>query len=292
MTIKELYADLVEAYADANLNQVTGHLISLYKNKHYSKIRKIANKISRYVSFAEEEKDAKLFSQLIMLYHPDKGGHIRKEINAIYEQNDLASLQKYAHILKLQEIDTEVSTTVDADIGYSEEYTWDNSSGDGFVFTDEAGEESAEYAEDFERSFYNLIKLREYGRVDEEFPTYYLEDFEAFEMAYSGLESLDGVEFCKHVKVLDVSGNAISDLENLWNLEHLEELYLANNQIGYIDALSNLTHLKTLDLSGNQIDDISPLMALEELEYVNLMGNPVPARQIAQLQEKDVIVMV
>ena len=49
---------------------------------------------------------------------------------------------------------------------------------------------------EYERSFYNMIKIREYGNIGMEFPSYYLEDFEEFEMAYCGLVSLDGVEYC------------------------------------------------------------------------------------------------
>ena len=85
MDIKELYNDLTKAFSNENLNLITGKLIMLYKNKNYSRIRKIANKISKFVTI-DEEKDAKCFSKLIMLYHPDKGEQFRSEILEHYKQ--------------------------------------------------------------------------------------------------------------------------------------------------------------------------------------------------------------
>lgn len=287
MKTKELYDDLVAAYKEENLNQITGKLIVLYKQKNYPKIREIANKVSGYIPI-DEENDAKCFSKLIMLYHPDKGTHTRKLIEELYRKNDHENLKKHAHILVIDDLESTGNYTIDENIDYNPEYAWDVEKYDGYEYEED---EENSHEEDYERSFYNLIKIREYGNVNIEFPSYYLEDFEEFEMAYSGLESLDGVEYCTHVKILDVSNNLISDLENLWELEHLEELYLANNQIGYIDSLSNLTKLKILDLSGNQIDDISPILNLEQLEYVNLIGNKIPKDQIELLRDKCEIVM-
>ncbi|MFB6341921.1 leucine-rich repeat domain-containing protein [Saccharicrinis sp. FJH62] len=290
MTTKELYTKLSEAYSDKNLNRITAKLILLYKNRNYGKIREMANKISRIIAI-DEENDARCFSKLIMLYHPDKGGQIRSAIERLYAQNDEVQLRVFSHILLLGDPDLVVVEDVAEDVDYHPEYVWDVDMQDGFAYEDPDGEGEGPADVDYEKSFYNLIKIREYGDVTFEFPSYYLEDFEEFEMAYSGLESLDGVEYCIHARILDLSDNRISYISNLWNLHHLEELYLGNNQIGYIDSLSNLTSLRVLDLSGNRIDDVSPLMHLENLELVNLIGNPVPASQIKQLKDKGIIIM-
>ncbi|MCF8358453.1 MAG: leucine-rich repeat domain-containing protein [Prolixibacteraceae bacterium] len=293
MKINELYRDLTEAYSLENLNRISGKLILLYKSRNYSKIRALANKVSQYVAI-NEEKDARCFSKLIVLYHPDKGEYIKKQMKQLYGQNDHEGLQRYAHILLLSDIDAVSVDVIDESIGYSPEYAWDIDGMEGFGFAasdEEGGDDDCTDVYDFEKSFFNAIKIREYGRIDVEFPTYYLEDFEEYEMAGSGLESLDGVEYCTHVKILDVSDNSISDIGNLWNLRNLEELYLSGNQIGYIDVLSNLTNLRIVDLSGNRVDDISPLFELENLEYVNLLGNPVPQVQIQLLGKKRVLVM-
>jgi Leucine-rich repeat (LRR) protein len=298
MKIKELYSELVEAYSNENLNQITGKLILLYKNKNYSKIREISNKISKYVPI-DEEKDAKCFSRLIMLYHPDRGEQIRKTIQTFYENGDIDNLSKHSHILLISDMDFIPVTTVDVDVDYTPEYAWDGKQNDGFSYRDsdldiepEARGENEPFSNNYEKSFYNTIKIRVYGNIETEFPSYYLEDYEEFELAFSGLELLDGVEYCTHVKVLDISNNEVSDLSNLWDLKNLEELYIANNKIGYIDSLSNLLKLRVLDISGNQIDDISPIFNLEKLEYVNLIGNQLSEMQINQLKDKGVLVMV
>ncbi len=291
MEIKQLYNDLTAAYSAENLNKITRKLIVHYKAKDYATIRSFANKMSKYIDVTDE-KDARCFSKMMMLYHPDKGDGYRREIQQIYEQNNFEKLQKFSHIFVISGIESATVAVVDEAVGFNPEYVWETESDDDE--TDLYNDGYSDYCNhsDFEKSFFNLIKIREYGRIDIEIPTYYFEDFEEFEMAESGLESLDGVEYCIHVKILDVSTNNLTDISNLWELNLLEELYLANNEIGYIDALSNLTNLKMVDLSGNQIDDISPLFDLEKLEYVNLIENKVPQQQIEKLKAKGVVVMV
>lgn len=292
MEIERLYRDLIEAYSYENLNRITGKLILLYKNKNHDRIREIAGKVANYVPI-DQEKDAKCFTGLMMLYHPDKGEQFRKTIQRLYEQNDVENLKSHSHILTLSAIESVPVDLVEDDIDYHPEYVWDVYTDDVTGYADPDDEEAAWGFDmaDFERSFYNMVKLREYGNVNREFPSYYLEDIEEFELAYCGMETLDGVEYCLHIRILDVSNNLLSDLENLWNLRNLEELYLANNEIGYIDALSNLINLRIVDLSGNQIDDITPLLKLENLEYVNLIDNYVTDHQINLLKSKGVIVM-
>ena len=292
MNIKELYNELKEAYSDKNLNAITGKLIELYKSKNYGRIREIANKIAKYITI-DEEKDAKCFSKLIVLYHPDKGELHRKSIKKHFSENNLESLIKYSHILQLKEIEKTVVTTIDESVDYHPQYAWENNEKEGYYFYDE-DEISTEHksdSEQYEKSFYNEIKFRQYGDLSIDFPPHYLEDIEEFELAQSGIELLDGVEYCKHVVTFDLSDNRITDISELSTLSRLEELYLRNNQIGYIDALSNLFELKIVDLSNNQIDDISPLFELENLEYINIIGNKIPVNQIKKLKEKDIIVM-
>lgn len=288
MNIEKLYNELQEAFSDANLNRITAKLILLYKSKSYSKIREIANKISKYYPI-EEVNDSKCFSKLIMLYHPDKGEALRNEISVLFNRNDYEKLNKYSHVFLLDDMDFEVVEELSNDIDYAPEYYGDVDYNDGYT-TDDL-ENEPEFV-DYEKTFYNIIKIKEYGRVDIEFPPYYLEDFEEYEMSCCGMESLDGVEYCKHLKILDVSNNLLSDISELWNLQNLQELYLSNNQIGYIDALGNLSNLKIIDLTANQVDDISPLLELDNLEFVNLIGTSVHKSQIEMLRERGVVVMI
>jgi Leucine-rich repeat (LRR) protein len=290
--MEDLYEELLEAYSDKNLNRITGKLIDLYKNRKYAEIRNIANSISKYI-IIDEEKDAKCFSKLIMLYHPDKGDYFRMHIRSLYLAKDMESLEKYAHIRLVDNIDNIDVQVIDDDIDYQPEYMWYEQESDLYDSYHEEGDrnEMDFEPEEIEKTFYNAVKLREYGTLEVYFPTWYLRDLEEFEMEFAGITSLFGIEHCNHLIVLDLSNNEISDLADLWSLQRLEELYLANNEIGYIDALSNLSRLRIIDLSGNQIDDISPLFELKHLEYINLMDNKVPKHQIDFLKKKDIIVM-
>ncbi len=292
--MKDLYKELLDAYSDENLNRITGKLIDLYKNRNYSEIRNLANKISKYV-LIDEEKDAKCFSRLIMLYHPDRGEYYRKLLHKSYQEENKEDLEQHAHILIAGEIDN-ISVELldlDDDIDYNPEYVWDEVSDDpyGYYHTFNENEDEDHEPEEVERSFYNAVKLREYGHLEVYFPTWYLRDLEEFEMEFSGITSLFGIEHLKHVVVLDLSNNEISDITDLWNLTRIEELYLANNEIGYIDVLSNLSNLRVIDLSGNQIDDISPLYDLKHLEYLNLMDNKIPKHQLEYMKNREIIVM-
>ncbi|PKP18096.1 MAG: hypothetical protein CVU05_14300 [Bacteroidetes bacterium HGW-Bacteroidetes-21] len=294
MEIQELHKALVGAWSDRNLNYITSKLIELYKNKNYAAIREVVNKISKYVVI-DEENDAKCFSRLVMLYHPDRGEAIRNELDQLFAGNHHEKLTEFSHILIISRFDfnSVKPVAIDEDIDYDPGYGIYESRRAYKSYTDEEDIYDLEnsFSGDYENSFYNAVRLRMYGDPDREFPAHYLHDFEEFELSESGIETLDGVEHCIHAVSIDLSNNAISDLSELWELQRLEELYLANNQISYIDALSNLLNLRIVDLSGNQIDDITPLLSLDFLEYVNLAGNPVPKIQVEKLKEKEVMVM-
>lgn len=295
MVAKDLYKKLKKAYSDENLNEITGKLIELYKSKNFCQIRTIANRISNYIPI-NEESDTKCFSKLIMLYHPDKGDIYRKAIDKLHKDGETEELESFAHILLLEKGEISESIVCD-DFEFESDYEWDSSQ-EGFNYIFDSEEQYREQFDDhvieeneYEKNFYNAVKIRVYGNLNREFPPYYLHDFDDFEFAECGIEYLDGIEHCKHVITLDLSRNHITDISELWTLEGLQELYISNNHIGYIDALSNLLNLRMLDLSGNEINDITPLLILEHLEYVNLFGNKIPDKQIEHLRAKGVLVM-
>lgn len=293
MELKKLYDRLREAYQDQNLNKITGKIIELYKNKDFSQIREITNRISKYV-LIDEEKDAKCFSRLIMLYHPDRGETIRKSLDDLFERGDMHGLNQYTHILCLDYLEQVVVTVpIDTDIDYSPEYRWDDIEESRFSVIDPNADESDTYTQsiEFEKTFYNAVKLRMYGDLEMDFPTYYLEDFEEIELSSCDIEFLDGIEYCKHVVVMDLSDNSITDITDLCDLRRIEELYLSDNQLEIIDSISNLQNLKSVDLSANCIEDISSLLNLEKLEFVNIIGNDIPLAQIDELRNKGIMVM-
>lgn len=293
MTIAELHKELIEAYTVSNLNTISLTLINLFKSQQFTVLQKISELISDFVN-VEIAPDGKGFSKLMMLYHPDRAGYHINEINRLNEQNNFNDLLEYSHIFRLERIE-EISSSLKSyeDIDYTPVYEWDfDTEGFTIINVNEQPETiiTKTNTDLVGYTFYDAVKLREYGDTDIEYPCFYLEEIEDFELSYSDLSDLDGVQFCTHVKTLDVSNNRISDLSPLIGLKELEELNLSDNQVGIIDELSYLKQLRTVVLSNNYIQDISPLFELQNLEYVELYGNNVDPEQISQLTEIGVTV--
>lgn len=291
MTNSDLYIKLKESYTGANLNSITANIISLYKTKQYSSLRKISKIVAEYTD-VPDNNISKCFSRLIMIYHPDKEALYNQEIDKLFHAGNYESLKQFAHILVIGNFDAEtVEFEIDDDIDYSPEYVWDYER-EGFEYFDSYEEAEAYEASDpfsEENTFYNAVKRKVYGSMKVELPSYYLEDFEDIEMAEYEIVSLEGIEFCLQAVNIDLSKNLIEDISSLWYLTRIEELYLSDNQIGLIDSLSNLKDLRVLDISNNFIDDISPLFELENLEYVNVMGNKIPQYQLNVFLERDMV---
>ncbi len=289
-----LYHDLEQAYSEKNLNRITAKLIDLYKNKNYETINDLARKVGDYVGVAEDST-AKTFSHLMQLYHPDRGDFYRSEIRKFFNENDQKKLNTFSHIFLLNDIEKIAVDTVqeyDEDIDYHPEYIWEEMFGDGFHTVQEEEEEFIEYPWDQnENTFFNAVKLRLYGNSRIRLDPASLLDIEEVELTDSGIENLDGLEYCAHATYLDLSRNRICDLKEMWDLIRLQDVYLADNDISVIDPLSNLVMLKNLDLSNNNIDDISTLFDLPRLGYVNLAGNPVPEFQLKILSDRGVLVV-
>jgi hypothetical protein len=295
MKVRALYEKLLEAWSNQNLNKITVTLINLYKSHQYGTLRQIASMISETIDFTVDS-EARYFPKLMMLYHPDRGDYHRNEISRLADANDYDGLLTYSHILLLNRID-EISVTLASyeDIDYSPVYEWDLQS-DGFTIVNEQSayvhEKTATRNQTHRHlNFYDAVKIRMYGKTSIEFPTWYLENEEEIELSGSDINDLEGIQYCIHVKVLDLSGNLIHDISPLWPLSLLEEVNLADNRLEDIDVLSHLSNLRIVDLSNNAIKDISPLMELGRLEYVDLSGTKVPARQIAELEESGVTVV-
>jgi hypothetical protein len=282
MTIKELQQKLQEAYTQRNLNNISLTLINLYKNQQYSILQKIAEIISDSIDI-EISADGKGFSKLIKLYHPDGFHYHINEINKLAEQNNYDGLLSHSHILKLGRIE-EIANSLNSyeDIDYSPVYDWDINT-EGFSIINDSATLKESKTNPTEYDFYDAVKIRQYGHTDVEFPSYYLEDIDEFELSSSNINDLDGVQFCIHAKTIDLSDNKISDLTPLIGLAHLEELNISYNRIGNIDALSNLVNLKRVYLSNNCFEDISPLFELDKLEYADLSGNKIGMEQINEL---------
>jgi hypothetical protein len=295
MEVSALHNRLKDAWSNQNLNKITVTLINLYKSRQFDTLSQIAAMINETVEIIIDP-EARYFSRLMMLYHPDRGDYHRKEIERLAAENDYDGLLSYSHILLLGRIE-EIAATLSSyeDIDYSPVYEWDIQA-DGFTIFNEqtAGAQDNITTRKKTRphfTFYDAIKIRMYGKTRIEFPSYYLEDQEEFELSGSEISDLDGVQYCIHATVLDLSANSITDISPLWGLSLLEELNLADNRLEDIDTLSHLSNLRVIDLSNNAIKDISPLMNLCKLEYVDLSGTRVPKKQLAELEELGVTII-
>ncbi len=289
MNIHTLKNNLLEAYSAENLNKIAVVLLNLYKNQQFSTLQKIADLIGDFVTL-EIDEYGKGFSKLMLLYHPDRGEFHRNKIETLAASEDFDGLLGYSHILKLERLE-EISAMLESfeDIDYSPVYAWDFDS-EGFTVNSINGKkmktEKLIQGKNKLVSFYEAIKIRQYGHSKISFPAYYLEDIDEFELSDSDIYDLDGAQFCIHAVNIDLSDNHIVDLRPLENLGILEILDLSGNRIEIIDSLEYLTNLRELNLANNRIRDIEPLFALENLEFVDLTGNHVSRSAIKKLMEK------
>jgi hypothetical protein len=288
MEIQTLKNNLLESYSPANLNLISVVLLNLYKNQQFGTLQKIADIICDFVQ-VEIDDNGKGFSKLMLLYHPDRGEFHRAEIIKLADADNFDALLNYSHILKLERIE-EMASALESleDIDYSPVYAWDFDD-DGFTVQSDSGKKNKtgnlSERKNKHVTFYEAVKIRQYGNTKISFPAYYLEDIDEFEFAESDIDDLDGIQYCIHAVNVDLSDNRIADLRLLENLGMIEMLNLSDNRISDIDSLEYLTNLRELNLANNRVNDISPLFSLENLEFIDLTGNPVTHVQIKKIRE-------
>lgn len=294
MEIGILYENLKKAYTAENLHLISSRIIDMFRKHQYDALRAVQKAVSEYTPFSEE-KINRVFSRLIMLYHPDRLNQALVVMDDAFERGDFETLYTMSHILTVQNLEPEKVTvsSIITEEDLAEEFGWDAHT-DGYSYFME--EEVFDPEEEDElgythQSFLIALKRRVYGNMNVDFPMYLLEDLEEIEMADYEIESLDGIDACRYARVVDLTNNNLTDLTELGNLRQVERLYLANNHISLIDSLSNLTVLQVLDISYNDVDDLSPLFELSHLNYLNVMGNRVPAWQLEELQLNGVTVI-
>ena len=225
MEILTLKNNILEAYSAENLNKISAILLSYYKNQQFGSLQKIADIISDFIP-VEIDENGKGFSKLMLLYHPDRGEFHRTEIIKLAEADNFDALLNYSHILKLERLE-EISALIESfeDIDYSPVYAWDFDS-EGFTVKSETGQklknETLNTRKNKLVTFYEAIKIRQYGHTKISFPAYYLEDIDEFEMASSDIDDLDGIQYCLHAVNVDLSDNFIDDLRHLENLGLIE----------------------------------------------------------------------
>ncbi len=293
MTITDLHKKIKEAYSNENLNKISVTLISLYKSEQWGTLGQITDMIRESVDIQTDDR-GKCFSRLMMLYHPDRGDFHRNEIDILAANQNYDGLLGYTHILLLARID-EIAATLASyeDIDYSPVYDWDINL-EGFTIINTRNTDQMQPPIRHSKrgySFFEALKIRIYGKETVSLMPHYLEDLDEFELSQSGINDLEGIQYCIHAVNMDLSDNSISDLSLLWGLKRVEELNLSDNKIEEIEPLINLTNLRSLNLSNNAIKDISGLLVLSRLEYVDITGNRISSEQIRQLEDSGITVV-
>ena len=87
------------------------------------------------------------------------------------------------------------------------------------------------------------------------------------------IKSLEGLQHCKALMLIDLADNKISDLKPVADLKRLQSVTLANNQIKDLKPLEGLTAMQLLDLSGNQVDDLAALKKMSNLRSLYVANN-------------------
>jgi hypothetical protein len=294
MAIRDLYTNLKEAYTEENLHLISSRIIDWFREHRYDALRAVQEVVNEHTP-CQEVKVNRIFSRLIMLYHPDRLKQCESKMDEAYDAGDFETLYTMSHILTVQNLEPETVTvsTVISDEDLAEEFGWDAQE-DGFSYFVQEEDLDTEKEDELtftSRSFLLALKRRVYGNLNVDFPMYLLEDLEEIEMADHEIESLEGIESCRHARAVDLTNNNLTDLTGLGYLRQVERLYLANNHISLIDDLSNLTVLQVLDISFNDVDDLSPLFELSHLSYLNVMGNRIPAWQLEKFRQAGVTVV-
>jgi len=92
---------------------------------------------------------------------------------------------------------------------------------------------------------------------------------------WAGIQSLEGAQYLRNLRVLNLEYNEISDLSPLSELSELAGMQLASNQIQDLTPLSYLENLRVLGVGDNQISDINPLSNLINLILLELSSNQI-----------------
>jgi internalin A len=90
-----------------------------------------------------------------------------------------------------------------------------------------------------------------------------------------GIENLSGLEKCRNLALVKLTGNKIKDVSPLAACVNIQSLDLAKNEISDITPLGKLVKLQYLQLEDNQIQKIDAVAELKALNALYLTRNEV-----------------
>lgn len=293
-----IYRELQKNITVQKLKELSVDIISRYKAKDL-------NSLLRYADILEFDASgmniSRLFARVIQNYHPDKTAMILGGIEESFKTDNVSELLRYKKIYLFSRL-KKTSDKSKYDINIEETYTYsddyfgsreDETPADDIYDRYEPEDEFDDGSSRFDYGFIEAVNNLFFGGLDDSITPEDLQNIEGeLDLSDSDIVDLKGIEHCRNITILNLSGNRIDKIDRLKGLELLELLYISENEIENIDSIVNLKNLKELDISFNSIEDISVLLKLEELVYVNLMGNPVKNKNvIKELEERGVIVI-
>ena len=80
------------------------------------------------------------------------------------------------------------------------------------------------------------------------------------------ISSLNGIEECKDLTIVELSQNQIKYLSQLAALTKISQLYLNKNRIGSVDPLANLTNIVRLELLEKNLTPFDDAYFYEKFE--------------------------
>ncbi len=89
------------------------------------------------------------------------------------------------------------------------------------------------------------------------------------------IQSLEGLQHCTALMLIDLENNKISDLTPIKDLKQLQSVTLAGNQIESIEPLAGLVGIQYLELSRNKVSDLTPLKAMANMRSLYLSDNQI-----------------
>ena len=95
--MQALKEQLIVAYSEDNLNTITANILQFYKDKQREPLKHICKLVNEFIPFPHQSS-SKLFSKLIMLYHPDKLSEYQKKIQ---ESSSIEVLEQFSHIMSV-----------------------------------------------------------------------------------------------------------------------------------------------------------------------------------------------
>jgi hypothetical protein len=87
------------------------------------------------------------------------------------------------------------------------------------------------------------------------------------------IKSLQGLEHCAAIMLIDLSDNQVSDLSPLAGLKKLQSVTLANNKITDLQPLAELTAMQLLDVADNEIESLEAVKKMANLRSLWVANN-------------------